>query len=268
MRSFRVSIFFLFALILGCSPAKVGTPLSDGEFLRIADTEYRKQGAFKATILWVGYKRGHNFESVFLPVMPIEIQARLTTAAFSEQTRKAAMNADASVGYMSTKVGGGVEKLDEQISKGTYKVFDIPNIAELIDALNSEENSKRLQGLKYYDEPRIVTGTAVVFSQESILNESNGGKINLSIPISSFSPEIKFSGSKGINSTVKLSDGTTFAYEISRLCFIEADNRIRVAALDPDRPRRDSSCPRGTYKSLIALQNAIDAHKAIANKPQ
>lgn len=268
MNLFRISAAILMTSLLGCARAPVQTTVVDGEFLKIAGTPYRKLGAFKATILYVGYKKEHSFESVYLPITPKEIQARLMTEAFTDQTKKAALNAEASVGSTAAKLGGKFEETITEGSKGTYKIFVIQNIADLVDALNSDENRKRLQELKYYDEPRIIIGTAVVFNQESLLNKNNAGNINLSIAKFSTSPEIKFGGSRGIDSTVKLSDGTTFAYEFARMCFIEADNRIRVATLDPDRPARDTNCPAGTYKSLIALEAAQNTERALANKSQ
>lgn len=265
----RVVLFSIAASLAGCAAdAPRNQVQNDPKFLYIANVPFRKLGAFKADLLWIGDKKNSQFQPLFLPVFTKEITAHLSTEAFTDESRKAALDAGVKLGNAVGNAETTIKHEMEQSSKGTYKVFVVRNTADLVDGLNEEANRNRIDMLKYYDEPRIVVGTAVAFAQESTNKLANAGKINLAVPKAAVAPEIQLGASQDKTSTVKLSDGTTFAYELARMCFTEANNRIIVAIIDSDAPNvPDTHCPEGTYRSIKALIQEKAAKQAkVANK--
>lgn len=43
-----------------------------------------------------------------------------------------------------------------------------------------------------------------------------------------------------------MSDGTIFAYQISRFCWEKVDGEILIADIEVDKPGKDRRCPEGT----------------------
>lgn len=257
---FKSMVLLLCFTCTACSWLHRGYTLEDTpRFLDIAGEKYRKAGAPNVDILRIGIKKDDFFEPQFMPVVGDAVPVYLSTEIYSEQTRKAAIALGGKAGNELARIEAGAGVTTDRASTSTYKLFTIRDVHRLVDALNGPENVGSLKTMMHYDEPRIVVGVAVAFSHMSQINATMEGNLGLSISKLTSAPEITFKGSNAQMSTVKLSDGTVFAYKLARICWKEDASRgVQVSTLDMDRPNvSDNECPDGTFKSLNALRASM-----------
>lgn len=262
---FKSMILVLCFSCTACNWLHRGSALMDTpEFLNIAGEKYRKAGAPNVDILRIGIKKGDFFEPQFMPVIGDTVPVYLSTEIFSAQTKKAAIELGGKAGNELGRINAGAGVTAERSSTSSYKLFTIRDVNLLVNALNRSENSDSLENMMRYDEPRIVVGVAVAFSNASQINNTVEGNVSLNISKFTSSPEITFKGSDAQTSTVRLSDGTVFAYKLARICWEEdASKRLHVSTIDMDRPNvSDNECPQGSFKNIHALRESIAAQSA------
>jgi hypothetical protein len=243
-----------------CSWLHRGYTLEDTpHYLDIAGEKYRKAGAPNVDILRIGIKKNDLFVPQFMPVVGDAVPVYLSTEIFSEQTRKAAIGLGGKAGNELARIEAGAGVTTDRSSQSTYKLFTIRDVHQLVAALNRSENASSLETMMRYDEPRIVIGVAVAFSHTSQINATTEGSLGLKISKFTSAPEITFTGSNAQMSTVKLSDGTVFAYKLARICWEDnAAGGLRVSTVDMDMPKvSDNECPDGTFKNLHALRASM-----------
>ena len=238
--------------------ACISAPITETtKYLEITGLKFRKTGSINTDILWAGVARitGPNtFDPKFFPILEQEISARKVTEAFNEQTAKAAYEATAKakIEIAEGTISGNVSS--EETARGTYHVFKIFNVNDLVKELNSEANRENLESLMRYKDPRIITSIAVVFGHRVNETINRSGNIELSIKNPKIgSPELSLKHTSTGQTIAKLSDGTVFAYEYSRFCWEKKDGRIGLAALEVDRPGWDNDCPSGTKDDASKL---------------
>lgn len=234
------------------------TVSENSRYLIIAGEPYRKIGSTSTEMLRVGLKRERVFEPKFLPQLRRDIPAKLVTEAYVSESfsRDLGGGVKAKVGVAKADVGLSQQQTAK--TSGSYKVFEVLDIEDLVDELNATDNQPRIERLQMYDEASIVTGVAVAFDREAELKLQKSGKVSLTLlRTTPLEPEIGIKGEQVSGSTVKLSDGTVFAYKLSRLCWRQSGDRIVVGAMETDIPgKEDASCPASTYQSVSALQAA------------
>jgi len=249
-----LSISFFSLSLTGCLVKPDLTESSS--YLEIAGNKYRKTGAINTDILFAGVKRGRGFnddtfDPKFMPVLEQDITARQVTEAFNEQTGKAAFEAASKAGVEKRIEGGasGVSKVT-----GRYSVFTLFDVNRFVSELNSDKNRNNIKMLTRYDEPRIITSVAIVFGRDASSNANASGNASLKIK-NTGNPVLSFNGGGSDQTLSKLSNGTVFAYEYSRICWEKHDGKIRVATIEVDRPSLDldANCPSGTKDHISKL---------------
>jgi len=253
-----VTSFLLTVVLTGC--AHFTDVHEDSEYLVIAGAIFRKTGAFKADMLWAGVEktkgwgRVSTFEPKFFPTLQKDIEVLQATEAFNEQTRKAAIEAAAKAGIeiVEGNISGKISS--ETISTGKYKIFILREVSNFVAELNSDQNRKELEDLMRYPNPHIITSTATVFDRESSRKIEAAGAVTLSIKKAEIgSPEFSIKAKKSGETLAKLSDGTVFAYQYSRICWEKKNGKIRAFTIEVDNPGSDDSCPPGTKDNASKL---------------
>lgn len=253
-------------LLSGCAHQRTSenTVSENSRYLIIAGEPYRKIGSTSTDMLRVGLKRDRVFEPKFLPQLRRDIPAKLVTEAYVSESslRDLGGGVKAKVGVAKADVGLSQRQTAE--TSGNYKVFTVLDIDDLIDELNAPDNQRRMERLQMYDRASIVTGVAVAFDREAERELQRSGKVNITLLQGTpLDPEIGIKGEQVSSSTVKLSDGTVFAYKLSRLCWRQSGDRIVVGAIETDIPGKDDgSCPPSTFQSVSALRAAQNASTA------
>lgn len=240
----------------GCGPVKPPV-VENSNYLKITGIDFRKTGAINTDILYAGVKKSlgvNTFDPKFRPVMEKEITARQVIEVFNVQTSKAAIEAAAKAGIdiADANVGGSTSGISE--ASGKYSVFILFDSHDFVAELNSPKNRKNIEMLMRYDDPRIITSIATVFSRTSSTKMSTSGSLSLKIKNPEFgSPEFLIKAENSGNTVAKLSDGAIFAYEYARICWEKKDEKIQIASIEVDRPGIDDDCPAGTKDSASKL---------------
>lgn len=254
----KIILAFSTASLLSCSTYNKNVSVENTpKYLNIANEAFRKSGAPNVDILRIGIKKDGIFQPDSMPILKQDIPIYLSTEAFSETTEKAALDLGAKTGIGIANGNIGMTNSTTGSIKGSYKVMAIRDMDRLLAELNAPYNAKLLDRIAGYDEPRIVVAIAVAFGYDFQLDANATVNVNLSIPTLNAAPEIKFGGNRGNTSIVRLSDGTTFAYKLARLCWKEIqDGKLFVTAIDVDQPSKksDNHCPEGSFKNAIALR--------------
>jgi hypothetical protein len=251
-----LSLSLLGLLLSGCAVKSDLTESSS--FLEIAGDKYRKTGAINTDILFAGVKRSKGFtedtfDPKFLPVLEQDISARQVTEAFNEQTGKAALEAATKAGIGSIFGGSAAE---ESKVAGKYSVFTLFNVHKFVTELNSDKNKNNIRLLSRYNEPRIITSVAIVFSRGTTRSASVASNASLKIDSTgSDSSDLTVKAGASGRTSSSLSNGTVFAYQYSRICWEKRNGDIKVATIEVDRPGLGigHNCPAGTEAQVHNL---------------
>src|SRR5690606_16272793 len=226
-------------------------------YLEIAGVEMRKTGSTGTALLWAGVKRneGRNgFDPKFLPLLDMEIDVPKVTEAFNQQTREAALQAAAAANARAADIDTGGSMSGSSSTMGTFHVFRLFSVDDFVSQLNLEKNRRSIEGLMRYKDPRIITSIATVFSRSSEAKINASGNVSLKVKnTQAGNPEFSIKASSSDQTVARLSDGTVFAYEYSRICWEKVGGIVRVATLEVDRPGPDDNCPDGTTDNAKKL---------------
>lgn len=256
MNRLFVVVFMASFVLMGC--VKQGDVKVSPYYVDISGVKYRKTAAIHTKILWAGKRvtdGPNSFEPKELPTLEEEIIAEKVTIAFNEETKKAAMEAAAEAGLNVAEAEASIGTTSESSSKGTFHVFKLLDVSKFVAELNSTKNKHIIDLLRRYKDPRIITGIAVVFDRSTSQKLESSGNFNLAIKKSEVgNPTFKLNASKTGQTICKLSDGTVFGYEYSKLCWEKHNGTLSVLTLEVDRPYAKSKCPAGTDDNPLKLQ--------------
>lgn len=242
----------------GCGTAPDSDEGSD--YIEIAGVKMRKTGSTGTALLWAGVKRdeGRNgFDPKFLPLLEVEIDTPKVTEAFNQQTKKTALEAAAKANIEVGAIDTGGSVATQSTTTGTFHVFRLFRVDDFVGQLNSPKNRSSVEGLMRYENPRIITSIATVFTRSS--NNAINAKANASLKVKNpeyGNPEFTIKAETSGETLARLSDGTVFAYEYARVCWERVNGVVRVATLEVDRPGPDDNCPRGTTDDARELMSA------------
>lgn len=240
----------------GCGGVKPDVEESS-DFIEIGGIKFRKKGSTNTDMLYAGVLREgwvDSFDPKFLPVLSKEIKARQVTRVFNKETGQLAFASAASAGINLSKDGNDARVSATSKVTGKYSVFTLFDVNDFVTELNSEANSKNLDLLKRYDNPRIITSIATVFDRESSKKFGTLGRLSLNIKNpASGDPVFKIKSETSGDSVATLSNGTVFAFEYARICWEKVDDKVRVATIEVDRPGIDENCPSGTNDNASEL---------------
>ena len=252
-----VSATLFISIMIGCHHnTKVGIDETD-PYLTIAGTKFRKTGGFKSGILWAGVKKdeGRNyFEPKFFPILQQDIEIFQATEAYNEQTYKFATNIAMGAGLEIVDIDFSGSHSNDSKNTGRYQIFILREVNKFIKELNSEKNRANLEFLMKCENPRIITSIATVFDREASQKIESAGNISLSIKKEDIgNPEFTIKATNTGESIAKLSDGTIFAYQYSRICWEKDEGKIKAFTIEVDNPGWDNSCPKGTEHNASKL---------------
>lgn len=221
-------------LITGCS-----------NYLAIGQsrTKFREENAPFAGISLVGYKQEelshHRFVRQSKQPVYGSLQVRPITEQHQADTEKAAVKARVDAGRV---VSAGVNAATSAKVKARYDVVEVTD--DLPSKLNDRRNAAVLQDLANWGKAaRIVTAVAIAYGYKSTANHSFAG--NATATYNVYTGNLETSGS--VHRTTSLSDGTVFAYRMSKICWKrDPKGRLIVAEVVLDDPGRDMECPNGS----------------------
>jgi len=223
---------------------------------------FRTGGAFRAAELGtIGLKRtsGANvFENRFVPTLKgLELSR---SASFTKTTKSdyKLIGSLSSAEIQGFKLDGSATHQSEFAQSGIYTIYYLPNTKDLVDQLNSPENSNLRDYLRRSNEFRIITavvkvnshsllrktgstagidfkilellakeGTAVADSKKETASEGGAKDVQITD---------KKAGAESWDTGLKIADGGTYAYEYSRILWSLEDGRI--VDLLADQPGR------------------------------
>ena len=267
MRKSRYYSTFILPVLLICGCAVQPEVATKDDALTIEKQPWRTIGAYNSSILEVGVRKSlnrfgsnHRFEPKFYPVISKEIKVQQLTIAFGDETRQIATNAALKAGNAAVKAALGVDINQTAHTVGTYHLFRVFDVFDLVKELNSDSNRDYVsQMASYGPDARIVLAIATVFDFERSKNVAAAGA-NLSISVvtsqkGSNDQTLKISGSE--KAVGKLSDGTVFAFQYARICWKGSRASPVVGDLAMDDLHADSSgnggCAIGTFQDAKRL---------------
>jgi hypothetical protein len=171
----------------------------------------------------------------------------VTTQVHTAVTSKKAADAEVKAGKIATASGDGQTTTER---KGTFRVITLAG--NVLAALNAEENAPAIAELiKYGDSARVVTTIA----RTEDYSDTRTGKFTVSLGATYNAYSGKVGGGADSTSNRTLSNGTIFAYEISRICWTRnSAGRVIIGELMPDQPGVDPSCPKGMFPDPSKLK--------------
>lgn len=230
----KIIALMWFALLAGCS--------TQNPYLNVNGAYWRTTEAFSAPIYSVGVINTQS-KNKFDPksrLIITDFPLVLSTSLYSEETRKAAINAKA-----AAKKAGKIEISTEsdKYLTGTYLIYRNTDTYGLIKKINSPENTETLASLKNEHETQvIITGVAIVYNNDRTdkikVNADITGTITIPKVLADEQAEVKATVSLDKALHTNLSDGTVFAYEYSIIYWDDAAKDLKVKALTVDRPNK------------------------------
>lgn len=220
------------ALLPGCA-----------QYVDIGGVKWHTANAPGLHIAAVGHKMTsgiNNFSTTSTqPKYTPDIKPTLATIKLDNNTGHAALKLS---GKAKGVGSGSVEGTWDKVFKANFHVWRTQD--DITERLNDPINDKALDALKIWgDKARVITGIAMCYDQTSTVNTTYKAEGE------SKYDEVggKFSLSGSGKHTVSYSDGTVFAYEMSRILWKRGrDGTPFVADLVPDRPGSDRTKPIGT----------------------
>jgi hypothetical protein len=225
MKTIHIIILFFSVGAISCT----NTTSFDvgGRKLRTTGAPFVKLGmtGFKST---AGKNTIYNTE--LQPVYSPDIKIRVATRQHTESTREFAMEGDVSppAGWKLLKTSGKYSTKREMTGD-----FDVILVDEsLANRLNLEINRNVRDELRAWGEnARVVTTVAYAFDQKKVDESHASGETGGTYQAASATIKVK----NDSKHTTRLSNGTVFAYEISRIAWQTGrDGTPEIAALIPD----------------------------------
>jgi hypothetical protein len=220
--------------------------VSDLEFQGV---KFRTGAAHEAFLGSIGMKRTDGINRYELKFSPAWSDLAVETTTKFDRSLEYAINKS-----LGLKGSQGAEELDAKMmaeasisseekanSKGKFHIFRIVDTRALVEQLNDESNSSLREYLQRSSEYRLVTSIVVAFSyqqSETIQRNAEGG-ITLNTP-SGIAAEASASYIRAGTEELRISDGTIFAYEFSRMCWQRSNGKVIVADILLDRDVRFS----------------------------
>lgn len=231
-------------LLIGC-----------GRTLDIAGVKYRTTGGYKADLGIAGVKRttGFNmFDPKDYPIYGDKLQALTRTVIYNERLRKVAASVAAKRRIPETELNFETDYSNSE--KGRFVVIEIMNPLEAARRLNDPVNIKLFNYLTSVKRPRIITSVAVAYDYEKIkeFKFDAAGQV----PVKQIEKKFCLNFSTIDNKVLHVSDGTIFAYEISRIIWRMNGDKIEAFDLSPDRVGSDQDdIPEGMSDDPLKLKN-------------
>ena len=257
MKALGIVIVSVSALLLnGCGGVRPDVKESS-DFIEIGGIEFRKKGSTNTDMLYAGVLREgwvDSFDPKFLPVLSKEIKARQVTRVFNKETGQLAFASAVNAGINLLQDSNRASVSTKSKVTGKYSVFTLFDVNDFVAELNSDANKRNLDLLKRYEDPRIITSIATVFDRESSRKFGTLGRLSLNITNpAAGNPGFNIKSETSGDSVATLSNGTVFAFEYARICWEKANDKIRVATIEVDRPGLDGNCPAGTNDNASEL---------------
>lgn len=253
-------------LLAGCAEQK-------GVYFPFQHVNYRLGGANRAFIGSVGAKRGpaaNSFYHKYQPFWDCLLLSRTPTigkrpdGVYAFQTT-AALDV---VGSVAVKSGG------KGFSGESYEIFQVVDIRDMIDQLNSPRNCRLLKYLRQDEDFRIVTSMVVVTShlREIAAAVDYDATYRLSSSLDGVAGiVINEGGTSGSppssDRILSISDNMIHAYEYGRLVWDRRTGLVADILIDrpgvrwtdrPDRPPGSTADPKALPKEVLAAWSAMD----------
>jgi len=234
------------AFVSGCSTSPSPTTAEKELF----DFKFRSEFAPNSSMFAAGNFKNQTLNNVSFPTIADDYQISTLTSAKTKTTTKRDSGGNISIVEADVVISGGSTSTET----GTYVFYSAADSFKLVEQLNHEKNRPFLEWLMRFDEPRIVTHVGKVVDHNYDGSTTSKASLKTVKELDIFGKAIQGGLSTSSDSTraVKYSEGTVFAYTISRFCWERNDdNKIVLGSLDVDRPGRlDNDCPRGTVNDL------------------
>lgn len=235
-------------LATGCTNWLVRDVEADPSQVKIGGNYYRLAESAQTAMLQVGNKGNDAFNPQFRPALSGALDIRFVTAAGIETTSKSAYDAAVNLGVPVVKVTAGITTERSNRETAKLNVINVINLIDLARELDSSQNRDYIEALAPFDRPRIVT--ALVSVEELSSDRSSGltGKLGADyVATGNVTIGGAVGGSGGATRVETLSKGTIYAYQLSRICWRNADGKAKIAFVVPDRRGGGNDCPSGTF---------------------
>lgn len=212
--------------------------------LDVNGTEYRTAGAFRADLGSYGLKRTkgcNQYDPKGVPHYENKLQVKVQTEIYSKEARSLATKVAAAEDVTNSELNLELDVSDSKT--GRYVVTSITSPMDVVEQLNDPSNAKILAYVSASDRARIITSVAVAFDYEEVVDVTTGGSAKF--PVKQVGADLDLAVSVSKDKTLRISDGTIFAYESSRFIWRKNGDKIEVFDLVPDRPGWDKEVPEG-----------------------
>lgn len=127
--------------------------------------------------------------------------------------------------------------------------------------MNGDHNRRDIERIARLDSPRIISSIAVVFDQKESARINQSSRIKLEVDVKqSGNADFFIKNEENSEILARVSDGTIFAYQMSRFCWEKADGKISIADIEVDKPGIDKRCPPGTKANPKNLDDNEDGN--------
>lgn len=215
-----------------------------GTTLDVAGVSYRTKGAYKAELGIAGMKRTswlNMFDPKEMPNYGGVLLAQTRTEIYDERARKTALSAAAKQGESQLEANLKTDSSNKE--KGRYVVIEIMNPLQAARQLNDPTNAVLRDYLSVSKNSRVVTSVAIAYEYEKIsqFNLDSSGRL----PVKQIGADLSLTLTTANNQTLRVSDGTVFAYEFSRIIWRKKGTQLEVFDIVPDRTKADREIPDG-----------------------
>lgn len=206
--------------------------------LKVQGIKYRTNGAIRAEMLQAGSRNragGNSFTPYTSLISGSTLKAKVLTQMSIDDVKglKAKLSAAGIPGINQP----GIDLETGNGTSGTFVILGLNDKKAVLKALQSSDNAETVEYLSQLKEPRIITTIATTLSYSKAKNVSvkTGATGDLSLigaGAGSLTLEVGGTGKK----TVKFSDGTIFAYELSIPAWKRgSDGKLYIADYIEDR---------------------------------
>jgi hypothetical protein len=212
--------------------------------LDIAGVKYRKQGAFKAELGIAGVKRTNGvngFDPKEQPIYGDKLLMKFRTELYNESTQKTAVSVAGKL--QNPEVELNLKADSSSNEKGRFVVMEIMNPLEAARRLNDPANDEIRNYLSLVKRPRVITSVAIAYDYARMKELKFDGSTK--VPLKQIGADASMAVTTSNNKTIRVSDGTIFAYEFSRIIWRKNGDKLEIFDLVPDRVAMDREIPAG-----------------------
>jgi len=244
-----IAALFFGLLISGC--ASVSNPTSSEK--ELFDFKFRSEFAPNTSIFAAGNFKNQTLNNVSFPAISDSYKINTLTTAKTKTTTKRDDSGNISIYDATVSASQGSTSSES----GSYVFYSASDSFKLVQELKDDKNRPFLEYLMRFEEPRIVThvGKVVDHKYDGSSNSQASIKTVKELDVFGKSLQADISINSDRTRSIQYSEGTVFAYTISRFCWeLDDKGKVVLGALDIDRPGRlDNDCPDGTVNDIKDL---------------